>query len=281
MTIVHRQPVRQACGTTHGEPPATTPGFNGQAMVDRVLAELAEHRGRIILVIDDAHELASTEVLAQLARLLASLPPRALAIVSTRRDLWLGPHQLRLADELAEIRPADLRFTEPETRELLEACGVALSETGTALLHRRTEGWAAGLRLAALSLAGHPDPERFVAEFSGTDRTVADYLLAEMLECQPAEVRGPSARSAWVTCGSASPRRPCPAASRSGCGSPPGCAPASAARCTSSTSRPPACTRSTWPPWPACSILAAGPPEDVARAPASVTGPWLAEHLGQ
>ena len=61
------------------------------------------------------------------------------------------------------------------------------------------------------------------------------------------------ARSAWVTCGWASPRRPCPAASRSGCGSPPGCAAASAARCTSSTSRPPACTRSTWPPWSACS----------------------------
>ena len=73
---------------------------------------------------------------------------------------------------------------------------------------------------------------------------------------------GPSARSDWVTCGWASPRRPCPAASRSGCGSPPGCAAASAARCTSSTSRPPACTRSTWPPWPACSTgcCRPGPP---------------------
>jgi LuxR family transcriptional regulator, maltose regulon positive regulatory protein len=190
--------VRQACGTTHGEPPATTPGFNGQAMVDRVLAELAGCGGRVILVIDDAHELASTELLAQLARLLASLPPQAHAIVSARRDLWLGLHQLRLADELAEIRSADLRFTEPETRELLEACGVALSETGTALLHQRTEGWAAGLRLAALSLAGHPDPERFVAEFSGTDRTVADYLLAEMLERQPAEVQDLLLRSSLL-----------------------------------------------------------------------------------
>ena len=79
---------------------------------DRVLAELAEHRGRVILVIDDADELASTEALAQLVRLLASLPPQAHAIVSTRRDLWLGLHQLRLAGELAEIRAADLRFTE-------------------------------------------------------------------------------------------------------------------------------------------------------------------------
>src|SRR5690242_1666725 len=181
--------VRQALDTTQGEPPTATPDFNGRAMVDRVLAELAEHRGRVILVIDDAHELASTEALAQLGRLLISLPPQAHAIVSTRHDLWLGLHQLRLTGELAEIRAADLRFTEAETRELLEASGVELSEAGTALLHQRTEGWAAGLRLAALSLVGHPDPERFVAEFSGTDRTVADYLIAEMLERQPAEVQ--------------------------------------------------------------------------------------------
>ena len=73
------------------------------------------------------------------------------AVLTTRRDLRLGLHQLRLAGELAEIRAADLRFTEQETRELLAASGVALSEAGTALLHQRTEGWAAGLRLAALS----------------------------------------------------------------------------------------------------------------------------------
>ena len=100
-----------------------------------------------------------------------------------------GLHRLRLAGELAEIRAADLRFSERETRELLDASGIALSEAGAALLHQRTEGWAAGLRLAALSLAGHPDPERFVAEFSGSDRTVAEYLLAEMLDRQPPDVQ--------------------------------------------------------------------------------------------
>ena len=181
--------VRQACGATRDEGPAATPDFNGRAMVDRVLSELAEHRGRVTLVIDDAHELASTEALAQLTRLLANLPLQAHAIVSTRRDLWLGVYQLRLAGELAEIRAADLRFTERETGELLAASGVALSEAGTALLHQRAEGWAAGLRLSALSLVGHPDPERFVTEFSGTNRTVAEYLLAEMLDRQPGDVR--------------------------------------------------------------------------------------------
>ena len=158
-------------------------------MVDRVLSELADHRGRVILVIDDLHELNSPEALAQLTRLLTNLPPDAHAMLATRRDLRLRLHQLRLGGELAEIRAADLRFSERETRELLDASGIALPDAGAALLHQRTEGWAAGLRLAVLSLADHPDPERFVAEFSGSDRTVAEYLIAEMLERQPADVQ--------------------------------------------------------------------------------------------
>ena len=82
-----------------------------------------------------------------------------------------------------------MRFTQHETSQLLRPSGVALSEAGVATLHQRAEGWAAGLRLAAISLASSPDPERFVAEFSGSSRTVAEYLLAEMLEGQPAEVQ--------------------------------------------------------------------------------------------
>ena len=170
-------------------PPAATPEFNPPAMVDRVLAELADAAAGITLVIDDLHELNSPEALAQLTRVLTNLPPGAHALLTTRHDLRLGLHRLRLAGELAEIRAADLRFSERETRLLLDAAGIALSESGAALLHRRTEGWAAGLRLAAISLVGHPDPERFVAEFSGSDRTVAEYLIAEMLERQPADVQ--------------------------------------------------------------------------------------------
>jgi LuxR family maltose regulon positive regulatory protein len=182
--------VRQASATpSRAEPPAATPGFNGRAMVDRVLSELADQRGRLILVIDDLHELTSPDALAQFTRLLTNLPGDVHAVLATRRDLPLRLHQLRLAGELAEIRAADLRFSERETRELLDASGIALSEAGAALLHQRTEGWAAGLRLAAISLAGHPDPERFVAEFSGSDRTVAEYLIAEMLERQPGDVK--------------------------------------------------------------------------------------------
>ena len=182
--------VRQATGTDSGaEPPAATPDFNAPAMADRVLSELADARSSVTLVIDDLHELTSPEALAQLTRLLTNLPPQVHAILTTRHDVRLGLHQLRLAGELAEIRAVDLRFSERETRELLDASGIMLSEAGVALMYQRTEGWAAGLRLAAISLAGHPDPERFVAEFSGSDRTVAEYLIAEMLERQPPDVQ--------------------------------------------------------------------------------------------
>jgi LuxR family maltose regulon positive regulatory protein len=182
--------VRAAPGTTSGaDAPAATPEFNGPAMTDRVLSELAGQPGRVILVTDDLHELNSPDALAQLTRLLTNLPDDVHAVLAARRDLRLRLHQLRLASELAEIRAADLRFTERETRELPDASGISLSEAGAALLYQRTEGWAAGLRLAVISLTGHPDPERFVAEFSGSDRAVSEYLIAEMLERQPDDVQ--------------------------------------------------------------------------------------------
>ena len=184
--------VRAAAGTGEGgaQLPPVTPGSSGSAMVDKVLSELEESCDRFVLVIDDLHELSSPAAAGQLTALLTRLPPGVRAIVATRRDLPLRLHKLRLAGDLAEIRAAQLRFTEQETRQLLAAAGIALPEHMAAMLHQRTEGWAAGLRLAVLSLAGHPDPERFVAEFSGSDRTVAEYLMAEMLERQPPEVQG-------------------------------------------------------------------------------------------
>jgi LuxR family transcriptional regulator, maltose regulon positive regulatory protein len=179
--------VRAATGGA--ESPPAAPGFDGRAMVDKVRSELAASGAPFVLIIDDLHELSSAEAADQLTALLTSLPPGVHAVVATRRDLPLRLHQLRLAGELAEIRAAQLRFTEDETREFLAAAGIALPDPVVAVLHHRTEGWAAGLRLAVLSLAGHPDPERFVAEFSGSDRTVAEYLLAEMLDRQPPEVQ--------------------------------------------------------------------------------------------
>jgi LuxR family maltose regulon positive regulatory protein len=182
--------VRQASGADTGGPPlAATPDFNAAAIRGRILAELAGYRDRTFLVIDDLHELTSPAAIMQLTGLLADLPPHVHAILASRRDLPLRLHKLRLAGQLAEIRAADLRFTEQQTSQFLAASGVALSGAGVAKLHQRAEGWAAGLRLAAISLASSPDPERFVTEFSGSSRTVAEYLLAEMLDGQPAEVQ--------------------------------------------------------------------------------------------
>jgi LuxR family maltose regulon positive regulatory protein len=166
-----------------------SPEFNGDNVVDRLVSELDSLDEPVILIIDDLHELHSAEALAQLARLLARRPPSLRVVLVTRRDPQLGLHRLRLTGQLTELREADLRFTLDETRKLLAASGIALSEEGLARLHARTEGWVAGLRLAALSLAGHADPDHFVLEFSGSERTIADYLLAEVLERQPEEVR--------------------------------------------------------------------------------------------
>ncbi|MER7639375.1 LuxR C-terminal-related transcriptional regulator [Streptomyces sp. NPDC126522] len=182
--------VRAAAGTEGAaEPPPAMPGFNAGAMVDKILSEITASGGPFYLVIDDLRELDSAEALEQLTTLLTSLPHGVHAIVATRHDPPLHLHKLRLTGELAEIRAAQLRFTATETRDLLAASKVPLPDHAADLLHQRAEGWAAGLRLAVLSLAGHPDPERLVTEFSGSHRTVAEYLMAEMLERQPADVQ--------------------------------------------------------------------------------------------
>jgi LuxR family transcriptional regulator, maltose regulon positive regulatory protein len=178
-----------AAGSALVRPLTAAPDLDGWAVVERLLADLAGLEDRLWLVIDDAHLLDSGEVLAQLELLVLRAPPELRFLLATRRDLRLGLHRLRLAGELTEIRAADLRFSLAEARALFGATGTALSEEALARLHGRTEGWAAGLRLAALSLAGHPDPERFAAEFSGSDRTVAEYLLAEVLDRQSPRVR--------------------------------------------------------------------------------------------
>src|ERR1700745_917275 len=125
----------------------------------------------------------------KLELLLMRGPPELRFLLTTRHDLRLGLHRLRLEGELTEIRAARLRFPLEEARALFETAGVQLSDSALALLLERTEGWAAGLRLDALSLGRHPDPERFAAEFSGSERTVAEYLMAEVLERQSEEVR--------------------------------------------------------------------------------------------
>jgi LuxR family maltose regulon positive regulatory protein len=178
--------------------PAATAGLDDDQVVESVLSEIAGQVEPVVLIIDDLHELRSAEALTQLERLLALLPDSVRVVLSSRRDPSIRLHQLRLAGEIVEIRAGDLQFSERETRELLAASEISLSDAGAAALHGRTEGWAAGLRLAVISLRDHPDPERFVAEFSGTDRAVGEYLMAEMLERQPGEVQRMLLRTSLV-----------------------------------------------------------------------------------
>jgi len=167
---------------------SVAPDLDAWALVERLLADLAPLDDRLWLVIDDVHEL-DPETSRQLELLVMRAPPQLRFVLAARHDVRLGLHRLRLEGELAEIRADDLRFTLAEAGQLLAAAGVQLPEAVLAALHGRTEGWAAGLRLAALALAGHPDPAQFAAKFSGTERTVAEYLLAEVLDRQPDKVR--------------------------------------------------------------------------------------------
>jgi LuxR family transcriptional regulator, maltose regulon positive regulatory protein len=162
------------------------PDLDGWVITERLLADLAPLDDQLWLVVDDVHEL-SPDALRQLELMIMRAPRGLRFVLATRHDVRLGLHRLRLEGELAEIREPDLRFTVAEARELFDAAGVDLPDPAPVV--ERTEGWAAGLRLAALWLAGHPDPARLAAEFSGTERTVAEYLLAEVLDRQNDQVR--------------------------------------------------------------------------------------------
>jgi LuxR family transcriptional regulator, maltose regulon positive regulatory protein len=185
---VHDSLRRTRIGAQRVRELTAAPDLDGATVVRRLLEDLGSLEQRVWLVIDDLHELQAEEAIRQVEPLLGSAPPQLRFVLLTRRDVRLGLHRLRLEGELTEIRGDDLRFTVDDSRALLDAAGVRLSDGALESLVARTEGWAAGLRLAALSLARDPDPERLAARFSGRERGVADYLLAEVLERQPEEV---------------------------------------------------------------------------------------------
>jgi LuxR family maltose regulon positive regulatory protein len=165
-------------------PPDVAQGF-----LAALVNGLAELPGPVVLVLDDLHEVTGPAVAAGLQFVLRHAPPQLRLVVATRADPPLSLQRLRVAGQLTEIRAAELSFTPAEAGELLAGLGVELPEVELETLWRRTEGWAAGLRLAALSLRDHPDPGRFVAEFAGDDHAVAGYLVEEVLARQAPEVQ--------------------------------------------------------------------------------------------
>jgi LuxR family maltose regulon positive regulatory protein len=160
-------------------------------VVPRLVNALAEAGDRVVLALDDYHAIGAPEVHAGLAALIEHAPPTLHVAVASRVDPELPLDRLRVRGELAELRTEELRFTSGEAAVLLNGVlDLGLSEPDVATLRRRTEGWAAGLYLAALSLRGRPDAGSFMAGFAGDDRLLVDYLSAEMLDGLRAEVRG-------------------------------------------------------------------------------------------
>jgi LuxR family maltose regulon positive regulatory protein len=163
-----------------------------EGLVTALINELAADPGpdAVLLVLDDYHLVDSEPVHESVAFLLENLPPGLQVVVSGRADPPLPLARLRARGQLAELRAADLRFTGQEAAALLdETAGPGLPAAAVAALTARTEGWAAGLQLAGLSLRGHADPAGFAAAFGGSHRFVLDYLADEVLDGQPGEVR--------------------------------------------------------------------------------------------
>ena len=160
----------------------------GDGHVAQIAERLDDRAEPVVLVLDDFHEIESPIVQRELQTLLDRSPTLRL-VISTRADPRLRLQRLRLTDDLTEIRAADLAFTLEECGEALEPFATELATGDVETLHERTEGWAAGIRLAALSLASEPDRAGFLRRFAGDDRAVADYLLNEILDRQPDRLR--------------------------------------------------------------------------------------------
>ncbi|HKO86643.1 MAG TPA: LuxR C-terminal-related transcriptional regulator [Actinomycetota bacterium] len=169
-------------------PPA--PGsFEG--LVTALINQLAVQPDQALLVLDDYHLIEAQPVHASVGFLLEHRPAGLQLLLTSRADPPLPLARLRGRGQLAELREADLRFTAEEAAALLRALvGSDLPDGAVAELAARTEGWAAGLQLAGLSLQRQADVAGFVASFSGSHRYVLDYLAEEVLDRQPAEVRG-------------------------------------------------------------------------------------------
>jgi LuxR family maltose regulon positive regulatory protein len=161
-----------------------------ETLLTSLLNEISGLPNLSILVLDDYHLLDSRAVDAAMTFLVEHQPPQLRLLLASREDPPLPLARLRARGQLAELRTADLRFTPAEAAEFLNRMmGLHLSSDHIAALEARTEGWIAGLQLAALSMQGQSDPAGFIESFSGSNRFILDYLLEEVLERQPAELQ--------------------------------------------------------------------------------------------
>jgi LuxR family maltose regulon positive regulatory protein len=166
------------------QPPPT------ESVLTTLLNEITTVEDDLLLVLDDYHVIDARPVDDALAFVLEHLPPRMHVVLATREDPHLPLARLRARGQLSELRAADLRFTASEAAEFLRGVmGLDLSEEDIAALETRTEGWIAGLQLAALSMRGREDVSGFIRAFAGDNRYILDYLVEEVLQRQPGSVR--------------------------------------------------------------------------------------------
>jgi LuxR family transcriptional regulator, maltose regulon positive regulatory protein len=161
-----------------------------QVVLPILLNDLDTIASPMVLILDDYHLVVNRAVHEQMSFVIGRIPANLHLVVATRSDPMMPLARLRASGELAEMRSDDLRFGASEAHHLLnDVLGLDLADADIQLLHQRTEGWAAGLYLAALSLAGRADAPAFVRTFAGDNRHIVDYLMAEVLEGQPPELR--------------------------------------------------------------------------------------------
>jgi len=162
------------------QPPPT------ESVLTILLNEIATSLDNFILVLDDYHVIEDKTVGNALTFLLEHLPPQMHLVITTREDPNLSLARLRARDQLTGLRATDLRFTNAEAAEFLnQVMSLSLSAEDIAALEARTEGWIAGLQLAAISMQGHHDTSTFIKSFTGSHHFVLDYLVEEVLHQQP------------------------------------------------------------------------------------------------
>jgi LuxR family maltose regulon positive regulatory protein len=171
-------------------PPAAPRGrATDHAFLLRLASALTAQDPPVTLVIDDLHVLTEPAVCGELDFMLRNVGPALRVVISARADPLLPLHRYRLAGELTEIRAGELEFSAAEAGLLMAQHGCTLPADSLECLTRRTEGWAAGLRLAAISMGSHPDPGQFVRELITEDSALTGYLVEEVLSTQPPEAR--------------------------------------------------------------------------------------------
>src|SRR5215510_11947466 len=166
------------------QPPPT------ESILTALINEITSVPDNFTLVLDDYHVIDDRPVDNALTFLLERLPPQMRLVIATREDPALPLARLRVSGQLTELRVVDLRFTHSEAAEFLNrVMGLNLSEEKIAALETRTEGWIAGLQLAAISMQGHQDADSFIKSFTGSHHFVMDYLVEEVLQRQSESVQ--------------------------------------------------------------------------------------------